>query len=79
VALGVTAARGLTGHTLTIREVRGQAIDMADGTRLVVTIHPAALLRIGDESDRHAAYRDFFADLKFAAAAQPKAAQKKPS
>jgi uracil-DNA glycosylase len=79
VALGVTAARGLTGRTVTIGKMRGQAIDMADGTRLVITIHPAALLRIGDERDRHAAYRDLVADLKTAAAGPRKAPQNKPS
>ncbi len=68
VALGVTAARSLTGRTLTIGKVRGRPMDMADGTRLVVTIHPSALLRIEDEDERHAAYRAFVADLKAAAA-----------
>jgi uracil-DNA glycosylase family 4 len=48
IALGVTAARSLTGHTLPISKVRGKPIAMADGTRLIVTIHPSALLRIGD-------------------------------
>ena len=73
VALGVTAARSLTGRTVTIGKVRGKPIDMADGTRLVVTIHPSALLRIEDDSERHAAYRNFVADLKVAAAAGEKA------
>jgi uracil-DNA glycosylase len=68
VALGVTAARSLTGHTLTIGKVRGRPIDMADGTQLVVTIHPSALLRIEDDEDRQAAYQTFVADLKAAAA-----------
>ncbi len=68
VALGVTAARSLTGRTLTIGKVRGEPMEMADGTRLVVTIHPSALLRIEDEDERHAAYRAFVADLKVAAA-----------
>ncbi len=68
VALGVTAARSLTGRTLTIGKVRGKPMEMADGTRLVVTIHPSALLRIEDEDERHAAYRAFVADLKVAAA-----------
>jgi uracil-DNA glycosylase len=67
VALGVTAARSLTGRTLTIGKVRGRPIDLADGTRLVVTIHPSALLRIEDEDERHTAYRSFVADLKAAA------------
>jgi uracil-DNA glycosylase len=68
VALGVSAARSLTGHTLTIGKVRGRPIDLADGTRLIVTIHPSALLRTEDEGERHTAYRRFVADLKAAAA-----------
>jgi len=70
VALGATAARSLTGRTLTIGRVRGQKLKLADGTRLVVTIHPSALLRIEDDKERHAAYRTFVADLKAAAAAR---------
>ena len=68
VALGVTAARSLTGHTVTIGKVRGKPLDLADGTRLVVTIHPSALLRIEDDDERHTAYRSLVADLKVAAA-----------
>jgi len=68
VALGVTAARSLTGRTLTIGKVRGEPIAMADGTRLIVTIHPAALLRIEDDDKRRAAYQSFVADLKMARA-----------
>lgn len=68
IALGVTAARSLTGKTLTITKVRGKPLTLADGTRLFVTIHPSALLRIEDEKDKHAAYRGFVADLKTAAA-----------
>ena len=68
VALGVTAARSLTGRTLTIGKVRGEPIAMADGTRLIVTIHPAALLRIEDDDNRRAAYQSFVADLKMARA-----------
>jgi uracil-DNA glycosylase family protein len=69
VALGVTAARSLTGRTLTIGKVRGKPIELADGTRLIVTIHPAALLRLEDEGERRKAYRSFVADLKTAATA----------
>jgi uracil-DNA glycosylase len=68
IALGVTAARSLTGKTLTITKVRGKSLTLADGTKLFVTIHPSALLRIEDEKDKHAAYRGFVADLKNAAA-----------
>jgi len=69
VALGVTAARSLTGRTVTIGKVRGKPFIMEDGTRLIVTVHPSALLRIEDEAVRHAAYRSLVADLKVAAAA----------
>src|SRR5579884_3523259 len=68
IALGVTAARGLTGRTLTIAKLRGKPFALEDGTRFFVTIHPSALLRIEDESDKRAAYRAFVADLKAAAA-----------
>ena len=40
---------------------------MADGTSLIVTVHPSALLRIEDEAERRTAYRRFVADLKAAA------------
>ena len=74
VALGVTAARSLTGRTVTIGKLRGKPVDMGDGTRLVITIHPSALLRIEDEDERHAAYRSFVADLKAAASANSRGA-----
>jgi uracil-DNA glycosylase len=69
VALGVTAARSLTGKTVTISKVRGQPLTLADGTMLFVTVHPSSLLRIEDENDKRTAYRQFVTDLKHAAAA----------
>ena len=69
IALGVTAARGLTGKTVTITKLRGKPLALADGTRLFVTVHPSALLRIEDEADKRKAYRQFVADLKLAASA----------
>ena len=67
IALGVTAARALTGKTVTIAKLRGKPLDLADGTRLFITVHPSALLRIEDENDMREAYRQFVADLKSAA------------
>jgi len=72
IALGVTAARSLTGKTVTISKVRKTPLTLADGTKLIVTVHPSALLRIEDEADKHAAYRDFVADLKAARKAAEK-------
>jgi len=67
VALGATAARSLLGHVVTISSVRGEPIDMQGGARLVVTIHPSALLRTRDEADKREKYRAFVKDLKAAA------------
>lgn len=69
VALGATAARSLTGKTVTIAKMRKSPATLNDGSTLSVTVHPSALLRIKDDDDRHAAFRDFVADLKAAAAA----------
>jgi uracil-DNA glycosylase len=68
IALGVTAARSLTGKTVTINKLRGKPLDLADGTRLFITVHPSSLLRIEDEKDKRAAYENFVADLRSAAA-----------
>lgn len=67
IALGVTAARSLTGKTLTIGKTRGRTLDLADGSKLFVTVHPSALLRIEDEGEKQRAYRQFVDDLKKAA------------
>jgi DNA polymerase len=48
VALGATAARALTGRSVTIARDRGRAIIQPDGTELWITIHPSYLLRLPD-------------------------------
>jgi uracil-DNA glycosylase len=67
VAMGATAARSLTGRAVTITKLRGAPIDLQDGSRLVVTIHPSSLLRIEDEADKREKYRAFVKDLRAAA------------
>jgi DNA polymerase len=74
LALGVSAVRGLTGRLGTIKALRGRALELDDGSRLVVTVHPSALLRIEDDAERHAAYRAFVKDLEFAARLRKQAA-----
>lgn len=76
VALGATAARSLLGKTVTIGRLRGllQPLDEStrdegtrgEGTRLMVTIHPSALLRLRDEVERRSAYQRFVEDLELA-------------
>src|SRR5262245_15415877 len=67
VALGATAARSLLGRVVTIAKLRAETLQLADGTRLVVTVHPSALLRTQDEADKRAAYAAFVKDLKVVA------------
>lgn len=74
IALGATAARSLLGRPATISKLRGTPIDLADGSRLIVTIHPSALLRMDDAAEKRAAYRAFVKDLKSASKVGVKAA-----
>jgi DNA polymerase len=64
VVLGVTAARSLLRKAVTIARVRGKPIAISDREQAVVTVHPSALLRIEDASERADAYRRFVADLR---------------
>jgi len=67
VALGATAARSVMGRAVTIGKLRGEALSLEDGTRVVITIHPSALLRMREEAEKRAAYAAFVKDLKVAA------------
>src|SRR2546430_8524010 len=40
VALGATGARAVMGRAVTIGQLRGEALSLDDGTRVVITIHP---------------------------------------
>lgn len=64
VALGATAVRSVSGRPLPINKIRGRLIALADGGRMLATIHPSYILRIEDEADKRAQYRQFVADLK---------------
>ena len=64
VALGATAVRSVSGRPIPINKIRGQVLDLPDGGRMVATIHPSYILRIEDEADKRAQYRQFVDDLK---------------
>jgi len=66
VALGATALQALLGRSTTISSLRGQPARLDDGTTLVVTIHPSALLRMPDRERAHEEQRRFVADLRLA-------------
>jgi len=67
VALGATGARAVMGRAVTISKQRGEALSLDDGTRVVITVHPSALLRTQDDDERHAAYAAFVKDLRVVA------------
>jgi DNA polymerase len=67
VALGASAARGILGKTINVAATRGSVQTLASGARLVVTTHPAYLLRLGGGAPRLAAEAQFAADLRMAA------------
>ena len=63
VATGATAAHSLFGRSVTIAPLRGRVHTLEDGTHIVVTIHPSAVLRVREEEDRDTMYRSFVDDL----------------
>jgi DNA polymerase len=71
VALGARAAWSLTGSPVAVTKVRGQWLTRVDGLRVLITLHPSALLRVREESDRAAAFEAFVRDLRIARAAAP--------
>lgn len=64
VALGATAARGLTGRAVTIGRERGRAIAQPDGSELWITVHPSFLLRLPDPEVAALERRRFVEDLR---------------
>jgi DNA polymerase len=66
VALGATATRALTGRSNRIEDVRGRVVPWKDGTQLLVTVHPAAILRAPAET-QDAGYARFLRDIELAA------------
>ena len=64
VALGATAARSLTGKTVTISRSREKPLTLADGSECWITVHPSYLLRIPEPERRHEERALFLRDLK---------------
>jgi probable DNA metabolism protein len=66
VALGATALRALLGRTVSIDAARRQELTYRDGTRVIATYHPSAILR--SEGERATELHDaLLQDLKLAA------------
>jgi probable DNA metabolism protein len=67
VAMGATAAQSVFGKITPINKNRGRPINLDDGTRVLVTVHPSYLLRLPDADAKAQEYRRFVQDLKIAA------------
>ncbi|HEY8546500.1 MAG TPA: UdgX family uracil-DNA binding protein [Acidimicrobiales bacterium] len=67
VAMGATAVRSLFGAPGTIRELRGEVQESRYGIPTVVTVHPAAVVRLRERDERRAELEALAADLRLAA------------
>jgi uracil-DNA glycosylase family protein len=67
VAMGATAAQCVFGKITPINKNRGRLIDLDEGLKALVTVHPSYLLRLPDEDAKAAEYARFVDDLKIAA------------
>ncbi|HEY8977133.1 MAG TPA: UdgX family uracil-DNA binding protein [Burkholderiaceae bacterium] len=65
VALGGTAARSLMGRPVKVLSERGRWLQRSDGRRVLVTLHPSALLR-GDPAGREREFERWVHDLALA-------------
>src|SRR3954447_6358591 len=75
VAMGATAAQCVFGKMTPINKNRGRLIDLQDGMRALVTVHPSYLLRLPDREAKAREYARFIEDLKIAAQVLRKAAR----
>ena len=66
VCLGATAARSLLGYGFRVMEGRGEILSTSWAHELVVTVHPAAILRAATSQTRERLYRSLVADLTLA-------------
>jgi len=64
VALGATAAQGLTGRAIPVQSNRRAVVNATNRSRVFITIHPSALLRLQDEEEKRLGYASFVSDLR---------------
>ncbi|MFL6650436.1 MAG: uracil-DNA glycosylase family protein, partial [Sulfurifustaceae bacterium] len=67
VCLGTTAARAAFGRNVRLKDYRGTITATPLAPRTLVTIHPSAILRLIQESERATEYARFVEDLKHVA------------
>jgi uracil-DNA glycosylase family protein len=75
VAMGATAAQSVFGKITPINKNRGRSIDLDDGIKALVTVHPSYLLRLPNAETKAREYQRFVEDLKIVAALLKKVAR----
>jgi DNA polymerase len=75
VAMGASAAQSVFGKITPIGKNRGRLIDLPDGRKALVTVHPSYLLRLPDPKAKELEYERFVEDLKIAAGFREKSAR----
>src|SRR5229473_398384 len=75
VAMGATAAQCVFGKITPVNKNRGRLIDLDDGIKALVTVHPSYLLRLPDAGSKASEYARFVDDFRIAAAALRKSAR----
>ncbi len=68
LALGATAGLAVLGRKPAVQTERGRVMTTADGARVLLTVHPAYLLRLPDPARRDSERARFLADLAAASA-----------
>lgn len=66
LCLGATAARSVMGGKVRVTELRGKPMDSPLGKQVVITVHPASVLRV--PTGREEAFALFLVDVQKAAA-----------
>ena len=64
VALGSTAAKAIISRDFKVSVQRGQFVDSPLAPYVFATFHPSALLRLREEEEREAAFKQLVKDLR---------------
>jgi uracil-DNA glycosylase family protein len=64
VCLGATAVQSILGRPVLIGQARGKFLNSEHGEPVFITIHPSAIFRQREKSEREAEYRRFVADMR---------------
>lgn len=64
VCLGATAAQTLLGRSARVGQLRGRVLELENGVPALVTLHPSAVMRAGEQRKERRA--ELLADLELA-------------